>query len=118
MLVLTCFCVSSINLKYVLHHPLQSKEIGIRYKAIDEEEKAKWQSKADAAKEVYKKEMAQYEKTKPQTEKSPSKPKTKAKDTVVKKITKPEPKSESEDSDDDAAADSSEDSGSYASESD
>eukprot|EP00970_Alexandrium_tamarense_P020835 scaffold15735_cov193-Alexandrium_tamarense.AAC.2 len=95
-----------------------SKEIGIRYNAIDEEEKAKWQSKADAAKEVYKKEMAQYEKTKPQTEKSPSKPKTKAKDTVVKKVTKPEPKSESEDSDDDAAADSSDDSGSYASESD
>ncbi|KAL3792936.1 hypothetical protein ACHAW5_006843 [Stephanodiscus triporus] len=42
-----------------------AKEIGSRYKTISAEEKAGWQSKADAAKEVYKKEMARYNLTKP-----------------------------------------------------
>ena len=42
-----------------------AKEISSRYKAFDADEMAKWQSKADAAKEVYKKEMAEYEKTRP-----------------------------------------------------
>jgi len=42
-----------------------AKEIGSRYKTISADEKAKWQGKADAAKEVYKNEMAKYNLTKP-----------------------------------------------------
>ncbi|KAL3809701.1 hypothetical protein ACHAXA_009395 [Cyclostephanos tholiformis] len=42
-----------------------AKEIASQYKTISSDEKAKWQGMADAAKEVYKKEMAKYNLTKP-----------------------------------------------------
>ena len=78
----------------------QAKEIGSRYKSITDEEKAKWQAKADKAKDVYKKEMKDYENNKPGD--SPSKAKSEG-----KKKKKPEPESDS-DSDDSDADDSDE----------
>ena len=78
----------------------QAKEIGARYKAFTPEEKAKWQAKADKAKEVYKEQMAEYLKTKPKDSPSPKKSESKK-----KKKPEPEP-SESEDSDDDSSDDS------------
>jgi len=78
-----------------------SKETGARYKAMNDEEKAKWQAKADKAKEVYKEQMKEYEKNKP--EKSPAKSEGKKK---KKKAPEPEPPSDdSEDSDDDSDSD-------------
>ena len=74
----------------------QTKEIGNRYKSISAEEKAKWQSKADAAKEVYKKDVAEYEKTKVAT-KPKAKPESKKK--------KPDPASDSSEDSDDSESD-------------
>mmetsp|Transcript_15934 Transcript_15934/g.32250 ORF Transcript_15934/g.32250 Transcript_15934/m.32250 type:complete len:723 (+) Transcript_15934:271-2439(+) len=68
-----------------------TKEISTRFKQISDEEKAKWQGKADAAKEVYKKQMVEYEKNKPAE--SDSKPSTKSDGKTKKKST---PKSDSE----------------------
>lgn len=85
-------------------HNLQAKEIGTRYKSISEDEKAKWQAKADAAKEVYKKEFAEYEITKPKKEEEKETKKPKA-DSKKKKKKQPEPEPESSDdsdSDDDS----------------
>ena len=79
-----------------LSMPDVSKEIGMRYKALSEAEQAKWQAKADAAKEVYKKEMVEYEKTKPDVAKKSDK---------MKKKKKPEPKQESSDSSDSSESD-------------
>ncbi|KAL7548504.1 hypothetical protein ACHAWF_011782 [Thalassiosira exigua] len=42
-----------------------SKEIGMRFKAISVEERAKWQAKADAAREDYVRQLAEYKKLKP-----------------------------------------------------
>ena len=67
------------------------------YKNLDEDAMAKWNGKADKAKEVYKKQLAEYEKGLKSSEKKPTKGKKSA------------PKPESSDS---------EDSGSYASSSD
>lgn len=78
---------------------MQMKEVGVRYKALDDDEKAKWTAKADKLKEEYKVELAKYEKSKPVESEKKSSSKKK----------KPEPKPESSDS---------EDSGSYASSSD
>lgn len=78
---------------------MQMKEVGVRYKALDDDEKAKWTAKADKLKEEYKVELAKYEKSKPAESEKKSSGKKK----------KSEPKPESSDS---------EDSGSYASSSD
>lgn len=78
----------------------QSKETGARYKALDSEEKARWQAKADKAKEVYNQQMEEYEKTKKPKE-SPA-PKSKK-----KKQAEPEPSSgDSSSEDDDLSVDS------------
>jgi len=81
-----------------------AKEIGTRYKAMGDEEKAKWQAKADKAKEAYKKELAEYEKSNPKKA-DDKKPKAKKKVEEQKKKKKkaapePEPASSEEDSDD------------------
>ena len=86
---------------------MKSKEISQKYKALDEDEMAKWTGEAGKAKEDYKKVFAAYEKNKPEesekkSEKKPSKGK-------AIKEKKPAPKPASSDS---------EDSGSYASSSD
>lgn len=88
---------------HYLHHCLKSKEIGSRYKKISAEEKAKWQTKADAAKEAYKKVFAEYEKNKPKEEKPSKKAEGKK-----KKKKQPEPKPESSESEE--SADDSDDS--------
>ena len=81
------------------------KEIGVRYKALGDEEMNKWKGKAAAAKETYKKELAEYEKTKPKEEsKKPAK-----KVDSKKKKKKPEPESSEADSDDSSEASESED---------
>jgi hypothetical protein len=77
----------------------QAKEIGSRYKTISDEEKAKWQARADKAKDVYKKEMEDYETNKPSDS-----PKVKP---DVKKKKKPEPESDSDSDDSDADSDDS-----------
>ena len=82
---------------------MQSKEISSRYKALSADEMAKWKSKVDTAKEVYKKEMAEYEKTHPKEDK---KPKAKKPAEGKKKKKKPEPESESSDSEEESADDS------------
>jgi len=74
-----------------------SKEIGARYKKLGADEKAKLKAKVDSAMEVYKKEMAAYETSKPKEEK---KQKAKAVESKKKKKKKPEPEPESSDSDD------------------
>eukprot|EP00578_Thalassiosira_sp_NH16_P002941 CAMPEP_0181137534 /NCGR_PEP_ID=MMETSP1071-20121207/33756_1 /TAXON_ID=35127 /ORGANISM="Thalassiosira sp., Strain NH16" /LENGTH=835 /DNA_ID=CAMNT_0023224293 /DNA_START=149 /DNA_END=2656 /DNA_ORIENTATION=+ len=85
-----------------------AKEIGARYKNISESQKAMWQAKAEEAKEVYKKQMAKYELTKPKEEEEtkPKKLKMKAKaaaESKKKKKKQPEPEPESsEDSDSDS----------------
>lgn len=66
----------------------------MRYKALDADEKAKWQAKADEAKEEYKHLLEEYEKTKP-TESS-----------VPKKKKKPEPELSSDSGSDDSSVDS------------
>jgi len=73
----------------------QTKEIGNRYKSISADEKAKWQAKADAAKEVYKSDLAKYKKTMPD---APKKPKAKSES----KTTKPDPAQESSEDDSDS----------------
>lgn len=73
----------------------QTKEIGNRYKSISAEEKAKWQSKADAAKEAYKKDLAEYEK------KAAKKPKAEPES----KKKKPNPASDSSADSDDSESD-------------
>lgn len=83
-----------------------AKEIGSRYKTMSSDEKAKWQAKADAAKETYKGVLAEYENNKPAEEET-KKPKAKAaKKVEVKKKKKkqpePEPPSSSEEDDDDS----------------
>ena len=71
----------------------QTKEISSQFKNISDEERAKWQAKADKAKEVYKKEVGEYEKTK-------------SKDTKVDGKNKKKPESEeSEDSDSESGSD-------------
>ena len=85
----------------------KAKEIGSRYKDLDEDEKAKWTGKADELKEEYKKELAKYEKSKPAAE-SEKKKKSSSEKKPSSKKKKPEPEPASSDS---------EDSGSYASES-
>ena len=62
-----------------------AKQIGSQYKTIRANKKAVWQSKADAAKEVYKKETTKYNLTKPVTavkEKPNTKPEGKKKKLV------------------------------------
>jgi hypothetical protein len=80
----------------------QAKEIGTRYKSLSEEEMAKWTGKAEKAKEVYKKEMEEYEKTKPIE--SPKKSKGKAKKTT--KEPEPSDSDVSEESEADSDSDS------------
>lgn len=73
---------------------------------MSSDEKAKWQAKADAAKETYKGVLAEYENNKPAEEET-KKPKAKAAKKVdvkkkKKKQPEPEPPSSSEDDDDDS----------------
>lgn len=75
----------------------QTKEIGNRYKLISADEKAKWQAKADAAKEVYKSDLAKYKKTVPDASKKP-----KVKSESKKKKPDPAPESSEDDSDSDS----------------
>mmetsp|Transcript_32528 Transcript_32528/g.69254 ORF Transcript_32528/g.69254 Transcript_32528/m.69254 type:complete len:863 (+) Transcript_32528:183-2771(+) len=91
-----------------------TKEISQRYKSIGDGEKAKLQAKVDAAKEVYKKQMASYEISNPnetpaKKAKLKAKPKAKPKAAGGKKKKKqPEPESsDSEDSDDSDGSDDS-----------
>lgn len=84
------------------HISFQTKEIGNRYKSISVEEKAKWQAKADAAKEVYKSDLAKYQKAKATADKKPT-----AK-TEIKK--KPEPESDSSEASDASSEDDSDES--------
>lgn len=70
--------------------------MGMRYKALAPEELAKWQAKADKAKKVYKEQMAEYEKNKPNDSPAPK--------SEGKKKKKPEPEPESDDSDDGSSA--------------
>lgn len=67
----------------------------MRYKALDADEKAKWQAKADEAKEEYKHLLEEYEKTKPKESSS-----------VPKKKKKPEPELSSDSGSDDSSVDS------------
>lgn len=88
---------------------MKSKEISQKYKALGDDEMAKWKGKADEAKEEYEKKLAAYEKSKPaesgkKSEKKPSKKKP-----IKEKKSAPKPASSGSDS---------EDSGSYASSSD
>jgi structure-specific recognition protein 1 len=62
-----------------------AKEMGSRYKAMSADEMAGWQAKADAAKEVYKKEMAKYDLTRPPETKTTKKPAAAAASAAVKK---------------------------------
>jgi len=59
------------------------KEISNRFKLLNEEDQKKWKDKADKVKEVYKKDVEAYEKTKPKEKKQSSMPKA--------KVNKPEP---------------------------
>jgi structure-specific recognition protein 1 len=84
-----------------------AKEIASRYKTISAEEKARWQSKADAAKEVYKKEMARYNLTKPV---AVVKKKPDAKPEGKKKKPAPTPESSEESDESESESDDSDDS--------
>ena len=90
-----------------------AKEIASRYKTISADEKAGWQAKSDAAKEVYKKEMAKYDLTRPPETKAKKNPasaaaavKKKSTDKEEGKKKKPEPEPESSEESDDSESES------------
>jgi structure-specific recognition protein 1 len=83
-----------------------AKEIASQYKTISSDEKAKWQGKADAAKEVYKNDMANYKPADAAVVKK--KPITKAEG--KKKKTEPKPGSSEESDESESESDDSDDS--------
>ncbi len=76
----------------------QTKEIGNRYKSMSADEKAKWQAKSDAAKEIYKNDVAKYKKTMSDAVKKP-------KATTNSKKKKPDPASDSSEESDASGSD-------------